>query len=253
MNPKRPAWIRIASTMSAPTVLFLVTVFPNPYVFGVSLTLWFGFFLLLQFKYHVPRHQTALNFMTVLSFLTLLLLVETVWLRWFFVIISTIVFFFIAYWSEPRLEHAIHIKEKPLRRMMMMLYVFNVYAFFVGLFALYLYFPRFPFAFLSIAGGAYAGVGAFMIWSLYFKFTADKLFIWTLIVALCVVELMWVMKLLPFGYLALGFLLVWLWYMIQLFARFHLSPKGILWKKQIGFLITNGILFVLVLYFIRWI
>jgi len=191
--------------------------------------------------------------MTAVSFIILLLLIESLYMRWFLVGASVFIFFFIAYWSEPRIEHAIHIKEKPLRRMMMMLYVFNVYALFVALFAVHIYFNQLSFALLSIIGGVYAATGAYMIWSLYFKFTFEQLVVWCILVLLSIVEIMWVMKLLPFGYFASAFLLVWLWYIVQLFVRFHLSLTGILWKRQKWFLGVNAFLFFVVLYVIKWI
>jgi hypothetical protein len=164
-----------------------------------------------------------------------------------------LVFFFIAYWSRPQISHSIHVKEKPLRRMMMMLYVFNTYAFLIGAYALHLYFPNFSFISISVVSALYSAFAAYMIWSLYFKSEFKKLLIWSIIFATIVFELMWVMIYLPFGYLALGMLTVWVWYLLQLFVRFHLTKENIVWKHQIGFLSVNFILYILVLFIIRWV
>lgn len=253
MASSHPIWIRFVSPLIAGLMLLAILLFPNVYIFLSVIVVWFLFFFFLHYRYHVARHQTALSGMTAMSFIILLILVETIWLRWFFVGLSFPVFFFIAYWWEPRIEKAVHIKEKPLRRIMMMLFVFNVYALLLGLFAMYLYFPSVPFWILSFAGGIYAALGSYMIWNLYFKIPLHEIIVWNMIVALVVIELMWVLRLLPFGYLALGFLTVWVWYILQLFIRFHLGSKGILWKEQRAFVVVNVLLYIAVLYVIRWV
>ncbi len=245
--------ISYSSTVIAPVVLAFITWFPNKWVFLSLVIVWFVYFGFVFLRLKRDINQAALHAMTALSFIILLVLTEAALLRWFFVLASGIVFFFIAFWSEPRIDHAIHIKEKPLRRMMMMLYVFNVYAFLVGLFAWHLYFPMMTFFVMSILGAVYAALGAHMIWRLYYKKNNMNLMIWTGVVGAAIFELMWVMKLMPFGYLVLGFLIAWLWYIIQLFVRFHLSIRGIVWRKQVHFILGNLLLFILVLYLIRWI
>ncbi|MBI2437012.1 MAG: hypothetical protein HYV41_04710 [Candidatus Magasanikbacteria bacterium] len=250
---KYPTWIRLISPLVAVVLLLIFLVFAQVYVSIGVIVLWSFFFILLDRRYHVARQQTALSGMTALSFIILIALIEAVWLRWFFVGLSVPFFFFIAYWWEPRIERAIHIKEKPLRRIMMMVYVFNVYAFLLGVFAVHLYFPMAPFWILSFVAGLYAAFGAYMIWNLYFKIRLTDSVVWTMIIAFMVIELMWVLRLLPFGYLALGLLTVWVWYIVQLFIRFHLGSKGILWNEQRGFIIGNVVLYIFVLYIIRWI
>lgn len=253
MRPAYPRWIKMISPLIVAVLLLIFLMIPHVYTTIAVFFVWVSFSVLLDRRYHVSRHQSALNAMTALSFITLILLIEAVWLRWFFVGLSVPVFFFIAYWWEPRIETAVHIKEKPLRRIMMMLYVFNVYALLLATFAVHLFFPSIPFWILSLIGGVYSALGAYMIWTLYFNLVFRDILVWCLIVALMVIELMWVLRLLPFGYLALGLLTVWVWYVVQLFIRFHLSSKGILWKEQRGFIISNIILYIFVLYLIRWI
>ncbi|MFA6427657.1 MAG: hypothetical protein WCW16_04435 [Candidatus Magasanikbacteria bacterium] len=280
------AAVRIISTFTAPLMLACVIVFPHMPVFMGVLVAWFFSFFVLYYKYHASIGQTALNTTTAISFIVLLLLVESIFFRWFFVGCSSIIFFFIAYWSEPKIKHALHIKEKPLRRMMMMLYVFNVYAFFIGIFAADVYFPSVPFIVSALLGGVYASIAAHMIWLLYFVPTdtrasdergkikktlgifkrffyhfvrvyerslQKKEWIYTLVVGIVMIEILLCIQFLPFGYLASGLLAVWLWYIMLLLIRFHLSPLGIVWKNQRAFLIANVVLYVLFLYSIRWI
>lgn len=57
----------------------------------------------------------------------------------------------------------------------------------------------------------------------------------------------------PIGYLAAALLLVWWWYVLWLLIRFHLTPEGIVWKKQVPFLIINlVVLFLFIFFIIRW-
>jgi len=66
-------------------------------------------------------------------------------------------------------------------------------------------------------------------------------------------EIFWALYLLPFGYIVLGFFATWIWYVMLLLIRFHISTEGIRWKEQTRFLMGNGILFVAMLFLIRWI
>ena len=66
-------------------------------------------------------------------------------------------------------------------------------------------------------------------------------------------ELIWVVQLLPLGYLASSAILIWVWYIMWLLARFNLSQEGINWKKQALFLSSNAVIFFLFLFFVvRW-
>jgi len=245
--------ISFSSTILAPVFLMLLKFFPHPYAFASIISIWAAYYIGTYIKYNITKNQIALQIMTAASFVTLLFLTESNILRWLLIIFSAAVFFFIAFWAEPRIDHALHIKEKPLRRMMMMVYVFNVYALLVGLFAISLYFQRVSFVILALIGATYSGFAAYMIWRLYYRVKYKELFLWASICGIIVYELMWVMKLLPFGYLALGLLIAWIWYIMQLFVRFHMSTQGIIWKNQISFLTLNVVLYILLVYLIKWI
>ena len=68
------------------------------------------------------------------------------------------------------------------------------------------------------------------------------------------IELSWVLSVTPIGYLVFGLFLVWFWYLLWLMARFHFSNEGIIWKKQIPFLILNlGLLLIFVVFIVQWI
>jgi len=253
MKKNKPVFIAVFSIFILPIVLLVIKFFPSALVFFSSVAVLVAYFSFIAFTYNLDKTEIALNYMTSWSFIVLMLLVENGFFHYVFIFFPLLVFFFIAYWSRPQISHSIHVKEKPLRRMMMMLYVFNTYAFFIGAYALHIYFPNFSFVLISLVSSAYSAFAAFMIWSLYFKSEFKKLLIWAIIFATIVFEIMWVMIYLPFAYLALGLLTVWIWYILQLFVRFHLTKEDIVWRQQIGFLSVNLILYILVLFIIRWV
>ncbi len=89
---------------------------------------------------------------------------------------------------------------------------------------------------------------------MYFRVDRQSLLIWGWIVGLASIQLIWVIHMLPFAYGVLGLLATWVWYVMQLFVRFHLGERGILWRKQAIFLATNAVLFTAVLFFfVRWV
>ncbi|KKQ27034.1 MAG: hypothetical protein US42_C0016G0019 [Candidatus Magasanikbacteria bacterium GW2011_GWC2_37_14] len=156
--------------------------------------------------------------------------------------------------SLPKEEEMLIHERKPWRRLMNVLLTWNLFALFTFVFALNVFLPSLPFWLISFLGGLFAGGVSMVMWGFYFNLEKEKFFLWGLIIALALSELMWVIHLLPLGYLVSGFLTVWPWYIWQLLVRFHLSPGGLEWKKQIPFLVFNIICFVLFLVFIvKWI
>lgn len=144
---------------------------------------------------------------------------------------------------------------KPVRRFVMMNWVFAAYAWLTTLFALSAFFQGRLFNVVTaVVGAAMLAVVSLEIWRLYFKSSLKPLILWALLIGLVFVEVIWAVSLLPFAYAVLGLLVCWMWYILQLLARFHFSARGIVWKKQMSFLITNSILFILLLvFFVRWV
>ncbi len=82
---------------------------------------------------------------------------------------------------------------------------------------------------------------------------SGKFLTWLLVFFVLMLEFSWVVTFLPLGYLITGLLLVWVWYILWLFIRFHLVPEGIVWSKQAKFIIFNLILIFIFLFFmVRW-
>jgi len=208
--------------------LLAIYLLPNLYAFLSSLLVWFCCFgwIFIKKQKNYKSFVIALN--TSVSFVALLLLVESVSLQWIFIMASGFVFPLLLKWSYIHGKGIINFSHKPLRRIIMMIHVFNVYAWLTALFAVAVYFSEFPFWVLSIIGALFTSFVTYIIWDLYFPIQIKKILLWIIILGLVIMELMWVMNLFPFGYLACGLLVVWLWYIFHLLVRFHLSPKGII-------------------------
>ncbi|PIR74562.1 MAG: hypothetical protein COU35_01630 [Candidatus Magasanikbacteria bacterium CG10_big_fil_rev_8_21_14_0_10_47_10] len=202
----------------------------------------------------IPKDVFWQSITTILCMTGLIIVVEVTQVRVFLSLLTAGILAILFGWyliSPPEISYS----HKPLRRFAMMLWVFDVYALFTFIFALGAFFPSsILFIVLNIFSGFFIAAVTIMIWSEYFAAKVQSFFIWTVIVSIATMELMWVLHLLPFAYTVLGLLLVWIWYIIQLLVRFHFSTKGILWKSQIKFLIVNSILYIaLLVFFVRWV
>lgn len=144
--------------------------------------------------------------------------------------------------------------RKQWRRITMMIWVFSVYAWITSLYAFVLFFPTTPLIFFTLWAGLIAGLAAERVWAMYVP-EQEIRFAWALLVGYLMIVMFGVAAYtLPFGYLALGVITVWVWYLLQLLIRFHLSPRGILWRQQRPFLLINALVFgILVFRMIRWI
>ncbi|MBI2989801.1 MAG: hypothetical protein HYY51_01245 [Candidatus Magasanikbacteria bacterium] len=241
------------SGLIAGLALFMIYLVQTRLSFTLVLLLWFLFLFWSARFFSFEKKNIVLHYSTAVAFVSLQSLVEWKSLHIFLSVLNAAVFVFLWYWSARAQESETGVQFKTWRRVLMILWVFNVYSWSTALFALHIFFENLPFALLAGIGACFGTLGAGMIWNLYFKGHMRTFGPWFFVVALIVAELMWVMRQLPFGYLAMGFLLSWIWYLVQLFIRFHLSEQGILWKKQRLFLALNTVLYGVVLYVARWI
>jgi hypothetical protein len=189
---------------------------------------------------------------TMLGFFGITLLIEYRPLRWFLVLLSLGVMFLLNLPEEYTL--ATLQRGKIFRRLWMMLWVFFFYAVATFFFGIANFFPSVAFWILNLTIGAAGGGAAYMIWRMYVHLTRPQALLVGALSALMVIELVWVIHVLPFGYLAAALIITWLWYLIQLLFRFHFGVQDIVWAKQWKFLLGNAILFALTLvYFIKWV
>jgi len=143
--------------------------------------------------------------------------------------------------------------KKAYRRMRGMAWVFVAAAMFITAYAVSFFFEQIPLAVLFLFVGATTSLCSYAIWRMYFQVPLQRFTIWLLIIAVMSMEVFWVIHLLPFGYMVLGFFAAWLWYLLLLLIRFHISAEGIRWKEQRRFLLSNAVVFIALLFVIRWI
>lgn len=198
------------------------------------------------------RDRLALALTTALGFFGLTLLIEYRPLRWFLVIMATVIMFLL-HLPEGYVLATPH-RGKIFRRVWMMLWVFNFYALATFLFGMGNFFPSVPFWLLDLTIGCIGGLVALMIWRMYVELSLPQTVLVGTLTALMVSEVVWVLRMLPFGYLAAAFITTWVWYLLQLLFRFHFGTQDIVWRRQWKFLFVNVALFCLMLmYFIRWV
>lgn len=233
-----------------------ILLFPTPLVFGIVIVVWLALLTALdRFLLVQQGRATALpiSLLAAVALLGMLTTVEQRPLQWLLVVLTGI--FFSLVWSNAlfRRSGAGHTR-KLIRRTSMMLWVFVAYGLVTSLYALAQFFPGIPFWLIAVLGGALLSVIAWMVWRMYVDLPFSRAVLWMVILALVMIEYMWVLYLLPFSFTTSGFLVVWVWYIIQLFVRFHLGHKGIVWKKQRWFLLTNLVMYVaLLIFIIRWV
>jgi len=205
------------------------------------------------FFYAFPKfwHEYVLGAALTLSFSAFLSVTEDTLLLLGFYVGSAIVFatLFNHMGEDLPLHH-----YKPRRRMLMMFWVLSCFGFSSLFFASITFFQGMSFWIYSLILALYFSFSFIFIWKLYFVQSAQFFLFWALLSALLIWEFLWVLHILPFGYFVSAFFVVWLAYILQLFIRFELSEKGILWKRQRSFLLGNLALFIFILFiFIRWV
>lgn len=239
-------------------LLFFIARAPNAWHF-------FGLFFLLlglvavvyvstrKRQMPVPAYTTeSLSGMVVLGGIGLITVAEGRILRYLLVVLVGLLVGWL-FWTHKRGPLSPY-DQKRTRRILMMLWVFSAYALMTTLFALPVFYSLIPFWVVTMVGAGVFTFASYHIWRMYFHTTVAPIALWLLIVGCAMVEIIWVLHLLPFDYGALGLFAAWGWYLLQLFIRFHLMPQGIVWEKQRWFLIGNGLCFLfLFLFVIRWV
>ncbi len=243
----------ILSGFVASLSLLILYLVPTRLSFVLVIAIWWMILFATNRVFKFGSKSLFLHLSSSVASIALFSLIEWEPLLWFLIIVSGFLFFILWEWSVMLVRKTSGIKYKTWRRITMMIWVFNMYSFFTVIFAIRIFFQGTPMWLLSLVGGVFAGFGAAMIWDQYFEGNIKSFTLWILILSIITIELMWIMQLLPLGYLILGLLLTWIWYICQLFIRFNLTKHGILWKSQRWFLLVNALLFSAVLYFVKWI
>lgn len=236
--------------------LFLISQFPYRSLFWSILPLWgVGLVSILWFlrrRYGIKTNCILLIATTVVAFTGLTLLIEWIFLRLFLVGSLGVILAFLGWWTLYGEASPIDV-QKSVRRMMTMLWVFHAYALATVIFAIHILVQAVPFWILALLIAIFFGFISYMVWRLYINLPIRSLLFWVLLLIFFMIECVFVLELLPFGYLVLGLFLTWVWYILQLLFRFHLSRQGLSWRKQRKFLMVNSIAFVILFFVVRWI
>lgn len=235
------------------SILYVISRFPNVYLFFGGIVLWWVLLWLLDQRYKVERSVRIFQLITSVSCIVLLSLVARGRMQGVVALLSAIIFFVVWRWSALSDREAIFVSLKPLRRVVVAIWTFNVFSIATAIFALSVFFQNIPLWILAVSGALLGSYAAYAAWGMYYKAPLSQWAIWVAGMFLIMFELTWVIDTLPFGYLVLGVLLAWVWYVVHLLIRFHVSPQGILWKKQRWFLLGNGVLMGALIYLARWI
>ncbi|HAZ28410.1 MAG TPA: hypothetical protein DCY48_01380 [Candidatus Magasanikbacteria bacterium] len=236
--------------------LFLIHHFANLLALAIVLVAWvgilFSIYHVIEKRIDADRRQFFLILATVFGFLGFTSLVEALWLRYFLIVLSGVciglLFVLLLYHRIAPVP-----VQKSIRRIGMMVWVFDAYALTTTVFAFHLFFQSFPFWALSFLNGIILAVIGSMIWRLYVEGTIRTFLFWIGFVAVLMTEITFAIQIFPLGYLALGLFTTWIWYIVQLFIRFHIHYQGVVWHKQRWFLIVNVLLFAAGMFFVRWI
>ncbi|MFB6225772.1 MAG: hypothetical protein ABEJ02_00280 [Candidatus Paceibacteria bacterium] len=253
-------WDGFLSGAASLAGFYLLSSFPNYYALSLVGIGWLGVLLGLFYRRYreseditdLKRYLITLSY-SVFGFAGVYLLVEWQSVRILLAILAAVCIGGV-FTASVKLNLSKIAEYKPWRRMFMMLIVFDSYLLLTTLFGLDLFFSNLiPFWGLSIIGSVIFVVSSLVIWQLYYDKQPRSFLIWLILVAIIIFELMWSAQFLPFGYLVLGLIITWIWYILQLLIRFHISKKGIIWSKQRFFLAGNVVLFSIFMYFVRWI
>ncbi|PJA89973.1 MAG: hypothetical protein CO137_01420 [Candidatus Magasanikbacteria bacterium CG_4_9_14_3_um_filter_32_9] len=247
-----PFFVGIWSGLS----IYLIQLYPNIRFVVFVWFIWMIVVILVykQIKKNIENsfHYLILAITTFFGVFSFVSLMEVKSIRLFLVFfVGLIMFILTSAFTSKKVFSTV--SQKTLRRVMVMAWVFNAYSFLALAFALNMFFPNIPFWAINIIVGLVFGAISSIIWYLYYPIHPKYLLLWALIMVLIIIELVWVFHLLPFGFFVSAFFISWIWYIVQLFIRFHLSSQGIVWKNQIVFLSINGVLFLILLFLTRWV
>ena len=239
-------------------ILWLISFSPNWWLFVPAIVVWIGLLLSLYFyRYRIDMPHPWLSqarwkgmvgwqviLMSACALIALLVLLDWNWATYGLIALGGFIMFFLFGEAQKSSASELTHEIRPIRRILMMLWVFNLYAFSVSVFALGIFLNPVPVWLSSLVLAVIYGFISVEIWKLYFAIPGRRFALWTLVISLIFWEIIYIFSLLPLGYFISSLLIVWLWYMTHLLVRFHMGVQGIVWRKQIMFLIINLVLFL---------
>lgn len=166
----------------------------------------------------------------------------------------TIVIPALSLWLLPSTDQELSFALKPERRWRFFMVVLGLAGIWSGIIAgraFGVYF--FNIGWLVIAGTLLTAVVSSWWWWEYGFLPSKRFYLSLTAVALVVLEVAWSVTVSPLGFFVGPLIIIWVWYVLWLLLRFHLSSEDIVWRKQWPFLLANTlgiILFVSLI--VRW-
>lgn len=252
-------WYAILAAALSGLSLYLISLYPSFTPFISILAVWISVLLGFFYWYFKDKEIGLKRYLltlllTAAGFVGVFLIIEWSSIR-LLVVVCAMLCVAAIFLAPNKLEEGEIFEFKPWRRMFMMIVVLDTYLISTSVFGLKIFFQTnlpVPFWVLALGLTAVFVISSIIIWQLYYRLPMKYFTIWILLVSTVVLELIWTTQLLPFGYLTLGLIVTWIWYILQLLIRFHISKRGIIWQKQKWFLVANMVLFTSFLYLVRW-
>lgn len=207
--------------------------------------------LAYRLKFHASFWE--LYFYVEVAVLALFSIVEWSSAKLTVAIIGVVGAMVVAIWSTLATSPAAFLHEKPLRRAVIMFIALAVFGYVAFGQALIVLFPNIQPLLVHTMTAVVISYGAYLAWTLYYDGQSHEFFVPTAVMFGLSFEISLVISMLSLGYLASAFMISWLWYIAQLFVRFHFGRRDIIWRKQRWFLIANTMLMVLFVYLVRFV
>lgn len=166
--------------------------------------------------------------------------------------LGTIAAGILAIWGILAVSPTAFLREKPLRRVVVVFLAFSVFAYAATGQAVLSFFPTVPPFIVHGIIALFSSIGAYLAWSLYYDGQTLEFMIPAAVIGGLTFEISLVFSFLSIGYLASAFLISWLWYLAQLLIRFHFGRRDIVWSKQRWFLGMNALVMIVFVYSLRF-
>lgn len=239
-------------------ILWLLTHINQGWVFLVwifcRVFLWAGLVRLVFYPAGVSRFKHWLSLVAFfLGTVFFLIFIEWNW-SWYLLAAVFVIFPLTSFWLLPDEGNQPTFSLKSLRHWLFIMTLFLVAGLWTAASAARILqiFNIGSWFWVLIASVLNTGVAVWW-WTDYGLERNRRFWAWAAVWFLLMLELGWVIFLLPLGYLVNGLLLSWFWFLLWLLARYHLSKEGLIWQRQTFFYALNFILMLFFLVFIvRW-
>lgn len=227
------------------------------------LGLWFGvrffWYVVLLFTMYYPTFLSKLEHFQALTIFNvgvvfLILFVDEVAIRRGLEAVL-VIFSAASFWLVPSASGDLSVMAKPYRRWKFLMSIFGVAGIWNGVKALEIFQVTQGSLRLGLVGLAIVLTVMISIWGWqeYGLVYSKKFLMASLVLAVCLAEVAYVLALWPLGYFASSFIVTWVWYMIWLFLRFYISDEGIDMARQRWFLLFNlALLLSFLIFVVRW-